>query len=310
MLQALLHSKLNRDLQRSPFDIEDLLTSTIFGSCYYVNFKEGLLPFLSQCFGNNCSKGLPQKQELSNILSDVVDVKYEFWPNWNSTSTDFSISNNHENCELKGGQPELLLKLIHNNDRESWLLIEAKLGSGKSSVPTLEGAVTDQLGKYWLLLLEKTKVKDCIKPLGILYVTKGVDFPFYEFEETQDELKNKGYPPAKLFWVSWRHFANCKFTEPIMRDVVYLLRERWHLYHVEMENWPKLNTDTLEWIFDPNWVWPKVEPNLFTKDMANSNDLTVKKFDSWSFNPNWTWKLESNLVEWKFKNNLNLEFAK
>jgi hypothetical protein len=35
MLQVLLHDKLNKYLIKSPYEIEDLLTSLVFGTCAY-----------------------------------------------------------------------------------------------------------------------------------------------------------------------------------------------------------------------------------------------------------------------------------
>src|ERR1044071_3591005 len=86
MLQALIKQKIDRYFNTPPYQIEDLLTSVVFGSCAYVDMHKGLLPFLyraKDAIGN-------ASRRLTDLLGYVESVEYEFWPSWGSTSLQMS----------------------------------------------------------------------------------------------------------------------------------------------------------------------------------------------------------------------------
>jgi len=212
VLAALLHDKLARDLARSPFEIEDLLTSTVFGACEYVPPERALLPFLR-------AARWPDGAGLADWLADGTTAKLRFWESWESLG-----------ATVPGAEPEVVVDLRRPDGGVGWLVVEAKLLSGKSSRRDGGPGIRDQLAKYWAHLRRRA-VHVGATPLGILYVTAGATPPREEFKDSQRDLAAHGEPPAPLGWLSWRHFeatvdaGGCL----LLRDVVRLLRDRWAL---------------------------------------------------------------------------------
>jgi hypothetical protein len=269
MLQALLHNKLTKYFN-SPYEVEDLLTSVVIGSCAYVSYDTALLPFLRE------SRDV-DGQNLVGALGDVESVAYDFWPNWRPIGCEPSAGPNDSAIQLppesdgresepeagnRGAQPEVLLTFTRKMQPPALVLVEAKLNSGKSSSPTAVGPVQDQLGRYWLHLRERAK-QEGAEAVAIVYVTSGLRFPQPDFEKTQEELKRKGKPAARLFWLSWCHFvaaisqANAPSLPRILADVLYLLVERWGLAGT-MREWPKAPVlSGVPWHFPLGWRWPR-----------------------------------------------------
>ena len=77
MLMALLKGKLSREQE----NMEDILTSNVFGLFQYLPPSEGLLPFLAQTEGEGMSRPLAS-------LKDATDAtaQYDFWPQWTDAS--------------------------------------------------------------------------------------------------------------------------------------------------------------------------------------------------------------------------------
>lgn len=266
MLAALLAGKLERELKRSPTDIEDLLTSVVFGACRYVPPRDALLPFLGRARN-------AQGAKLAPMLAEVSRASYHFWPSWTdeprvtpSLPPDHrSRANPHpqEAVGVHNHEPELVLALARPGLPAAWVLIEAKLLSGKSSRPSPSGPVNDQLGRYWVQLQRRAEAAHAI-PLAVVYVTRGVTLPEQDFQETQGELAKKqpNAAPAPLYWVSWRDFVGAVNTrEAILHDTCLLLRERWQLVHAEMTGWPARPASLAEghqgagWTFTRSWRW-------------------------------------------------------
>ena len=271
MLQALLHDKLTRYFTKSPYEVEDLLTSVVIGSCAYVPHDLAVLPFLGEARDANGTK-------LGEVLRDVEHVAYDFWPNWSSiggarptepNSSDASdaealpdAAGHDVEPELgaRGAQPEILLTVTRRAQPPALVLVEAKLLSQKSSRSTETGAVNDQLGRYWLHLRDRAN-RQGAEAVAIVYVTAGLRRPPMDFEETQKELKLKGAPAAPLFWLSWCHFAAVvrqQHSAPILADVLSLLVNTWGL-SATMGEWPE--TPVLvgaHWRFPVSWRWPQV----------------------------------------------------
>lgn len=230
---------------KSPFtDIEDLLTSVVFGSLKYVPVAEGLLPFLGSA---RTSDGVT----LSESLRGATQVEYQFWPRWDASSGSDDMG--------AGSEPELVLRLFREGETFAWILVEAKLWSGKSSTATQSGPVADQLGRYWVQLRARVPTNEV--PMAVVYVTRGVVLPEQEFEETQRELASKNEPAAPLYWLSWRHFESAlrRSKHPLVCDVRDMLQDAWGLSMPETAwSWPDgvPNASVPAWQFDPDWSWP------------------------------------------------------
>lgn len=270
MLAALLAGKLDRELRRPPTEIEDLLTSVVFGACQYVSPDDALVPFLGMACNANGAK-------LAPLLADVVSVSYMFWPSWDRSPRDSPTSTTEVSAtedfglDAQGNHrhaPDLVLAVARHGRPAAWILVEAKLLSGKSSRPTESGPVTDQLGKYWVELRRRAEAAGAV-PLALVYVTPGLTLPDKDFSETQTELAAKApaAAPAPLYWLSWRDFAEAATSDAaILQDVRVLLRERWQLIRAQMLAWPAApRTMVAEptgsdhappWTFTQIWRWP------------------------------------------------------
>jgi len=82
MIEALLRGKLSREQE----NMEDILTSNVFGMLQYVAPELGLFPFLAQAktIAGDCPLG---------FLTAVCDpgqarVEYDFWPQWPQSEPD------------------------------------------------------------------------------------------------------------------------------------------------------------------------------------------------------------------------------
>jgi hypothetical protein len=247
MLVGLLHGKIDRHLTRPAWEIEDLLTATVLGSCRYVPHAEALLPFLGRAVDQHDRK-------LATALIDVTSVDIHgdesFWPRWAKDSA--------ESPDAGWNEPELVIKMRRADGSSAWVLVEAKLLSGKSSMSSEAGAVTDQLGRYWLDMRERAMAAGA-DALAIVYLTTGISRPDVELTATQRELSAKGKPAAPLYWLSWRGFVEVagESEHPILRDVCRLLRDEWQLVPiVPMGAWPARRAAQCVWTFAEGWRWP------------------------------------------------------
>ena len=134
MLQALLHGKLSREQE----NMEDILTSNVFGMMEYLKAKQELMSFLGKAQHINEAG---EKESLCELLpSEPEDVKYDFWPNW---SEEKCIP-----CE-----PDLVLRIRYKEGVSYIILVEAKYHSGKSSEASEDDRDDtppyDQLAREW-----------------------------------------------------------------------------------------------------------------------------------------------------------------
>jgi len=183
MLMALLKGKLSREQE----NMEDILTSNVFGLLQYLSPKDCLLPFLR----------LAQTPEGNKLLEELPDntqaEPYDFWPSWHE-----------EGCE--GCQPDVVLRLNINGQRRLLVLIEAKYYSGKSSEEDREQECpNDQLAREWDNLV-RVAAREKREPV-LVYLTADMGIPKDEIEVSQREYRVKRGKQAVIAWISWRHLA-------------------------------------------------------------------------------------------------------
>jgi hypothetical protein len=109
MLHALLHGKLSREHE----NLEDVLTSNVFGILRYTDPRQALLPFLSS------ARSITGADNPLLSLAEPLTTELEFW----------------RRLAWSGGvcEPDVLLR-INSGDGRRWLIgIEIKFRSGKSS---------------------------------------------------------------------------------------------------------------------------------------------------------------------------------
>lgn len=277
MFVGLLAGKLDREFQRSPADIEDLLTSVVFGSCQYVAPSDALLRFLGE------ARTLDRAQ--LGPLTGYTSASYEFWPRWRHRVDSLREDETKTTCDenaIEGppqsNEPDVVVKL-DGPAGAAWILVEVKMRSGKSSLPTPEGLLSDQLARYWVELKSRAEAARAI-PLALVYVTLGATMPEGDLRQTQDELAQKApsAAPAPLYWLSWRDFTTAAIDEAspkILKDLGTLLH-RWHIKRVKMGAWPDppptLSAAELPiWTFKRSWRWrlppaERTEWRFFTKE--------------------------------------------
>jgi hypothetical protein len=196
---------------------------------------------------------------LEQDLLAIKGIRYVFWPRWKPV--EFCAPRTPDDPDRQtedappGSEPELVLEITYEDERAAWLLIEAKLYSGKSSQAGTGSSPTDQLGKYWVQLQQRTR--GVAFPLGIVYLTQHIIFPRSELEDTQRELVQKGLAPAPLYWLSWRQFVDAVRVDEdptgLLRDVVELMRARWRLLLPRLNPWPDPPRLPAPWSYGFAW---------------------------------------------------------
>lgn len=184
MLQAILNGKLSSSQE----NMEDILTSCVFGSFNYLEPNLGLGTFLKVARG-------AETTDRPFATLDIKSVEYEFWPYWDQQG--------YENCE-----PDVVLKIDGINGQQLLILVEVKYQSGKSAyADEAVEAPTDQLAKEWdnLLVIAKAQGREPI----LLYVTADVVFPAQDIDDARREYEAKRHPVSRrhlfrCYWVSWR----------------------------------------------------------------------------------------------------------
>lgn len=217
MISALLHGKLSRQQE----NMEDILTSSVFGTLRYLPPEGGLFPFL------RCTE-MPDGGRLNALDFGVgANVEYAFWPKLHERVPGGSGEDRCIPCE-----PDVLLKIRPPAGRPICILIEAKFRSGKSS-DAADNAVapTDQLAREWDNLVALAYQEDAEPHL--IYLTADVGIPVEEIQASEREYLAKR-PAGAAFscgWLSWRHLDRCIRTlneqgvdNPCLRDLTRLCK--------------------------------------------------------------------------------------
>lgn len=206
MIDAIIKGKLSREQE----NMEDIITSIVFGMFKYIPPEIGLFKFLSFATGKD------ENDKLNINFSNCKNVEYKFWE---------TLSNYKNNCE-----PDVLISFF-DNEKKYTLLIEAKYNSGKSSEKDENEFVNDQLAREYMNLMEFSKVNKTI-PI-MIYLTKDVNRPSFKIENSKNEIKEKHKDPVvnEIFWLSWRHITQIEKSDNIMlNDLIELFDKRLNLF--------------------------------------------------------------------------------
>jgi hypothetical protein len=191
MIEALLHGKLSRDQE----NMEDILTSNVFGLMQFVPPDQGLFPFLAMAITIDGDHPL-------NALVGITDgskvrVKYIFWPEW-------------LHCE-----PDVVLEILLANGNSLLIVIEAKYLSGKSSeADEIQERPNDQLAREWADLVTEAS-RTGAHPV-MVYLTADVGCPKMQLRESLAEYERKCIANPivpKISWLSWRQLSTPQFCE-------------------------------------------------------------------------------------------------
>jgi len=246
LLQALLKGKLTRKEE----NMEDLLTSTVFGSIEYVPFEDGLSPLLKKCKNKS-------DEPLFTETPNVKGVHYQFWPWLNEVKNS-------------GCEPDVLITIIMDNGHKMSILVEAKYHSGKSSEAILETEsidhslmLNDQLAVEWDNLIHLAKRERSIPVL--LYVTADIGFPKKSIEDSCREYETYRYEDMNIFWISWRKLPNLFMSsdKKILIDLVEVLKK---LSLVSFEKIKCIKPPQITWTFKKvnEWDWSKYKTPTIT----------------------------------------------
>lgn len=236
MLAAQLRGKLTRREE----DLEDLLTSNVFGSIRYVPSPDGLIPLLTSAESVNGSFPLKDLQILEF-------PEYEFWPNMQEQ--------NCNRCE-----PDVLIHLTQNNGKKIIVLVEAKYRSGLSSEADETERPMDQLAREWDNLVNLAKRSNATPFL--LYITADFSFPNKEINEAQQEFSKKRNkcisPKMNILWTSWRKLSKLLPTQKhlILKDLVAVLRMQGLIFF-EGISIPE-SIEPIKWSFQ-NFNWSRYQ---------------------------------------------------
>ncbi len=265
MLQAQLRGKLTRKEE----DMEDLLTSDVFGSLKYVEPLEALMPLLCRSI-DQYEK--PLNLSLSSTTSG--DISYEFWPRL-------------EESGCKECEPDVCINIRFAGKPTIMILVEAKYLSGKSSESDGGKAPMDQLAREWDNLRCLADRKKAIPIL--LYVTADTDYPRDDVTKSCAEFEDKRKGCMKVYWVSWREIPKIlsSSNRAILIDLVQVLR-RLGLTFFEGIN--AQNPISIKWSFKAtaDWDW-----------------AIYKKYHiCWKFGEPklFNWKTQIKSIKWRFAN--------
>lgn len=186
MIEALLHGKLSREQE----NMEDVLTSNVFGLLRYVQPNEGLLPFLAQAETPDGRKPLGGLVHVTDIACE--EVAYLFWP---------TNREKWPSCE-----PDVVIRVSFPHRRPAIISVEAKYHSGKSSFPdyTTE-RLTDQLAREWDDLVRRSD-EEGAEPC-LIFLTTDIGCPRSAIEESLEEYRRKRIEDDRtptICWLSWR----------------------------------------------------------------------------------------------------------
>lgn len=263
MLQAQLKGKLTRREE----DMEDLLTSNVFGSIKYLPPEDGLLPIL---VNSQDSDGNPPNFDLQNIN----DVTYHFWP-WIEKPGCF------------GCEPDVHIIMNLTNGSKVIVFVEAKYLSPKSSGPDGERkAPYDQLAREWDNLQE-VSAQEGAKPF-FLYVTAHLGYPMSDFLDSVKDYKKYKQKEMSMYWISWRKLPGlfaCAEKDSILYDLVGVLRRLGLTFY---EGIMPLEPVHIEWSFKAAGSW----------DWTSYEDCDIH----WNFKLNkcFIWECHVEPIKWRF----------
>lgn len=180
LIQAFLNGKLSREQE----NMEDVLTSCVFGMLRLAPPSLGVLPYLAQA--KTIDGEYPLKNLQEGFGGDEAEVDYRFWPRW-------------EHCE-----PDVVLSIPQ---RGVLIAVEAKYRSAKSSEADEDAEdVTDQLAREWQDLIQQRETPN-LHPI-LVYLTADVAIPEAEIQKSLYELRKKSVNDEVapvICWLSWRH---------------------------------------------------------------------------------------------------------
>jgi hypothetical protein len=236
MIDALLNGKLSPSQE----NMEDVLTSCVFGAFQHMAPDDGIGRFLQE------ARGASVEDRPLNDLVIVETPKYTFWPTW--------VREGLQNCE-----PDVVLSLKDQVGGIWTVLIEVKFRSGKSAyADSNTDHPTDQLAKEWDHLVRNETYSSSRTVL--VYVTSDAIYPRSEIECARQEYDEKrsgtdGYVPFQCYWISWRSLyrildkVNCTIGRDVRRLALKFGFQEFDGFKTPIAQ------STTNWRFDLSYTW-------------------------------------------------------
>ena len=258
MLQALIHGKLTRQEE----GLEDLLTSNTFGLMKYLPPEVVLIPFLS----------LANDPLQNHILGDFLQsaLKVERFRFWATLAHSDCIS-----CE-----PDVDILFSHDDGTKTWVVIEAKYRSGKSSGAILgTEKPNDQLAREFDNL-KSISQKEGITRYALVYLTKDYTCPEIEIQDSAEEYESKRDCKPKLYWLSWRVLYDVLETadysdDGIIEDLKTLLLK------LNLTMFRRLRFKEIK---KPEWNFERI-PKYWSWGILKPKWSFIRKKLSWDWSP-------------------------
>lgn len=191
MIAAELNGKIPSVLQ----NYEDILTSSVIGIFQYLSSPRYLQFVLESSVNTNGTR--------LAFDSSIKECKFAFWP------------------KLECSEPDVLIQLQTENDKEILICIEAKYWSDKSSNEDLSTDLSDRSNGQRDQLareIEDIHKDSCLRYLNmnknklnsiiLIYLTNHTYLPFQEMQESLQHIQGIHFPKEKLYWLSWREVHN------------------------------------------------------------------------------------------------------
>lgn len=178
MIDAILKGKVSRDIEQ----MEDMLTSSVFGALKYSNSK-----YLNTFIGKSVSL---KDVELSKIIKINKIQKIIFWPKLFS-----------EYCNKS--EPDILIEAKSLDNKDLLFCVEAKLNSNKSSYPDDSKFPNDQLAREYdnlFFLAQKRNIYN----FYLIYLTKDIAPPVNDMKISINEYRLKRNKSMELYWLNWQ----------------------------------------------------------------------------------------------------------
>ena len=264
MIPALLRGKLTFRQE----NMEDILTSNVFGLFQYVPPECGLLQFLAQArtLEGDC---YPLAPLLTQDGSSPTTVEYEFWPRWQHCEPDLALHIRHAPPYLIGieakywsGKSSRVVEADigdvgesdegpdeeePNDNGESENCLEAKAEEEVIRQPS------DQLANEWTdLVVRASELR--AQPV-LVYLTADLHCPKAELLESINDCASPvgGLPKPVICWLSWRELPRLfRFhSDRHLADVARLADKMELTFYEGISPIAPIQAD---WIFEgPTW---------------------------------------------------------
>jgi hypothetical protein len=233
MIEALLRGKLSREQE----NMEDILTSNVFGLLQYVPPEMGLFKFLAKA--ETIEGERPLAVFSGARVGEFRVISFSLWPKW------------------RGCEPDVVLH-VGSDDRSSYLVcIEAKYLSGKSSeADGFEQRMNDQLAREWVHLVDKAEAFHA-QPV-LVYLTADAGCPKSQIQDSLDEYRKKcptnSHVPL-ICWLTWRELPGL-FGDHSERPLADIARMADRMGLIFFQGITQVASVIADWIFaEPTASW-------------------------------------------------------